>query len=202
MVDDQQEVVKETKVVKDNEVVKEMEVAAPGHLVEKDVWKSKPTSWRDAAAAAGVLTFAAANDGVFHQQNGGGDIVKTKRKTPKQNRTAPMKRKLDTAKFTESEKKMFKEAFNTDKSRLEKRQTRYDRPANFLILVEDNLHQPKPGGAFTAGKMMAFGRGPIMDKFLGGGVKHNSAEYFVHANTFDFTEKEIVDDKLVLNEDN
>ena len=104
MVDDQQEVVKETKVVKDNEVVKEMEVAAPGHLVEKDVWKSKPTSWRDAAAAAGVLTFAAANDGVFHQQNGGGDIVKTKRKTPKQNRTAPMKRKLDTAKFTESEK--------------------------------------------------------------------------------------------------
>ena len=70
-----------------------------------------------------------------------------------------MKRKLDTAKISESEKKMFKEAFNTDKGRLEKRQIRYDRPANFLILVEDNLHQPGPGGAFTAGKMMAFGRG-------------------------------------------
>ena len=30
-----------------------------------------------------------------------------------------MKRKLDTAKICESEKKMFNEAFNTDKSRLE-----------------------------------------------------------------------------------
>ena len=96
---------------------------------------------------------------------------------------------------------MFKEAFNTDKSRLEKRQIRYDRPANFLILVEDNLHQPGPGGAFTAGKMMAFGRGAIMGKFLGSGVKHNSAEYFVHANTFDFTEKDIFD-KLIPNGDN
>ena len=75
---------------------------------------------------------------------------------------------------------MFKETFNTDKSRLEKRQTRYDRPANFLILMEDILHQPGPGKAFTAGKMMAFGSGPInngiMDKFLGSGVKHNSVE--------------------------
>ena len=61
---------------------------------------------------------------------------------------------------------MFKEAFNTDKSSLEKRQTRYDWPANFLILVEDNLHQPGPGGAFTAGKMMAFGRGAIMEVVL------------------------------------
>ena len=35
---------------------------------------------------------------------------------------------------------MFKEAFNTDKTRLEKRHAKYDKPANFLILVEDNVH--------------------------------------------------------------
>ena len=40
-----------------------------------------------------------------------------------------------------------------------------------------------------------------MDKFLGSGVKHNSVEYFVHANTFDFTEKDIVD-KLIPNDFN
>ena len=46
-------------------------------------------------------------------------VLKTKRKTPKQYWTQPMKRKLDTAKICESEKKMFKEAFNTNKSLLE-----------------------------------------------------------------------------------
>ena len=49
--------------------------------------------------------------------------------------------------------------------------------------------------------MMAFGRGAIIGKFLGSGVKHISAEYFVHANSFDFTEKDIFD-KLVPNGDN
>ena len=58
---------------------------------------------KDTAAAAGVVTFAAANDGVFNQQNDGDDILNTERKTPKQYRTQPMKRKLDTAKTRPSE---------------------------------------------------------------------------------------------------
>ena len=54
---------------------KEMEVAAPpvaplaAPEKAKEVQKSKTTSWIDTAAAAGVVTFAAANDGVFNQQN-------------------------------------------------------------------------------------------------------------------------------------
>ena len=40
----------------------------------------------------------------------------------------------------QSLKKMFKEAFDTDKTRLEKRHAKYDKPVNFLILVEDNVH--------------------------------------------------------------
>ena len=63
-----------------------------------------------------------------------------KKKSLKEMRTGPVKRKESSVKLTESEKKMFKEAFNTDKTRLEKRHAKYDKPANFLILVEDNVH--------------------------------------------------------------
>ena len=89
-------------------------------------------------------------------------------------RTGPVKRKESSVKLTESEKKMFKEAFNTDKTRLEERHAKYDKPANFLILVEDNVHQAGPCGAGTAGMTMVYGRGKLMDQFLGEGVKHDS----------------------------
>ena len=65
---------------------------------------------------------------------------------------------------------MFKEAFNTDKARLEKRYAKYDKPANFLILAEDNVHKAGPCGAGTAGMTMVYGRGKLMDQFLGEGV--------------------------------
>ena len=42
-------------------------VAAPEKA--KEVQKSNTTSWIDTTAAAGVVTFAAANDGVFNQRN-------------------------------------------------------------------------------------------------------------------------------------
>ena len=41
-------------------------------------------------------------------------------------RTEQVKRKGSSVKITESEKKMFKEAFNTDKARLEKRHAKYE----------------------------------------------------------------------------
>ena len=69
---------------------------------------------------------------------------------------------------------MFKEALNTDKTRLEKRHAKYDKPANFLILVEDNVHQAGPCGAGTAGMTMVYGRGKLMDQFLGEGVTQHS----------------------------
>jgi hypothetical protein len=40
--------------------------------------------------------------------------------------------------ITDVQKKTFKEAFNTDKTRLDKRQLKYDRPQDFLILVKDS----------------------------------------------------------------
>ena len=92
---------------------------------------------------------------------------------------------------SESEKKMFKEAFNTDKTRLERRHAKYDKPANFLLLVEDNVHQAGPCGAGTAGMTMVYGRGKLMDQFLGKGVKHDSAHFYIHKNTFDFQRKDV-----------
>ena len=64
------------------------------------------------------------------------------------------------------------------------------RPANFLLLVEDNVHEGV--AAATAGKIMAFGMGPLRQRFLGGGVKFNPRDFYMHANTHDFT-REILD---------
>ena len=111
------------------------------------------------------------------------------KKTPKEYRTEAPKRKADGAALTNSEKKMFKEAFNTDKARLAKRQVKFNRAANFLILVEDNIHE---GVALTAGKIMAFGMGPLKERFLSEGVRFDSRDFFMHANTHDFT-REILD---------
>ena len=102
-----------------------------------------------------------------------------------------MKRKESSAKITDSEKKMFKEFFNTDKARLQKRQAKYNKPANFLLLVEDNVHQAGPGGAGTAGKIMAYGQGALLDKYLGNGVKYDQTDSFLHKNIFDFQRKEV-----------
>ena len=46
-------------------------------------------------------------------------------------------------------KKTFKEAFNTDKTRLEKGQQKLNLPQDFLILIIDNVHE---GGSKTANK--------------------------------------------------
>ena len=82
---------------------------------------------------------------------------------------------------------MFKESFNTDKSRLEKRQSKYKRPQNFLLIVEDNVHSKDSGKSETGGKLMVYSRGTIKNKFLGEGIKYNDQEFYMHANTTDFT---------------
>ena len=67
-------------------------------------------------------------------------------------------------------------------------QVKFNRAANFLIIVEDNIHE---GAALTAGKLMAFGMGPLKERFLSDGVRFNPHEFYMHANTHDFT-REIV----------
>ena len=107
-------------------------------------------------------------------------ILDLEKKSLKEMRTEQVKRKGSSVKITESEKKMFKEAFNTDKARLEKRHAKYDRPANFLLLVEDNVHQTGPCGAATAGMVMVYGKGKLMEQYLGKGVKHDPEQFYIH----------------------
>ena len=69
-------------------------------------------------------------------------------------------------------------------------QVKFNRAANFLIIVEDNIHG---GAALTAGKLMAFGMGPLKERFLSDGVRFNPQDFYMHANTHDFTRQIVVD---------
>ena len=111
---------------------------------------------------------------------------KKKKKTPLQYRTMQPKRMAEET-ISSSNKKMFKEAWNTDKSRMEKRQVKYNKPQNFLLILEDNIHQSgHDHGAKTAGKLMVYGKGPIREKFLKTGIQYNPCEYVMHANAHNF----------------
>ena len=111
---------------------------------------------------------------------------KKKKKTHLQYRTMQPKRMAEET-ISSSNKKMFKEAWNTDKSRMEKRQVKYNKPQNFLLILEDNIHQSGHDyGAKTAGKLMVYGKGPIREKFLKTGIKYNLREYVMHANAHNF----------------
>ena len=48
-------------------------------------------------------------------------------------------------KITNVLKKTFRVAFNADQTRLDKRQIKFDREPNFLILMKDNIHEKVPG---------------------------------------------------------
>lgn len=168
------------------EKIKEAEEVQRDAATAQHKAKATASSWREVAAAAGVTLVEA---GENLEQND--DILQKKKKTLKEMRTASVKRKQSTGKITESEKKLFKEAFNTDKTRLDKRHAKYNKKPNFLLLVEDNVHEAGPCGAGTAGMTMAYGRGPLMEQYLGKGVKYDQTHTFIHNNTFDFQRREV-----------
>ena len=101
-----------------------------------------------------------------------------KKKTPLQYRLEQPKRMAEE-KISNSNKNMFKESWNTDKSRFEKKQIKYSGPQNFLIILEDNIHQGGEKGAKTGGKLMAFGRGAIKDKFIKEGIQFDPTKFLI-----------------------
>ena len=94
------------------------------------VAKKKKKTWQEAAAAAGVVTMVRDDEVVFNS---------TKKKTPLQYRMQKPQIKESTKPLNMAEKKLFKEAFNTDKSRLYKRHPKYGKKRNFIIIVEDSV---------------------------------------------------------------
>ena len=81
--------------------------------------------------------------------------------------------------ISKSNRKNFKESFNTDKNRLEKRQSKFNKPSNFIVIMEDNIHQAgMEQSAKTAGKLMVYAKGPLKQDFLEGRLKYNSSDYY------------------------
>ena len=126
--------------------------------------------------------------------------VKRKKKTPLQYRTEAPKRMAEDI-ISSTNKKMFKEAWNTDKARFDKRQVKYNRPQNFLLILEDNIHEAgQEQSAKTAGKYMVYGRGAIKDNFLKDGIKYNALNFVMHANAHNFAVENVDDDQDVVQE--
>ena len=102
----------------------------------------------------------------------------SKKKTPKQYRNQEPKLKYIGKKLSMPEKKLFKEAFITDKDRLHKRQHKYNKERNFIVIMEDNVLGK---GAATSGKYMVYGSGTIKE-----GIKFDQEQYYMQANNTDF----------------
>ena len=155
--------------------------------------ENRPLSWKETAAAAGVLAMVTEESNLTEEPNleTPTEIGNAKKKTPKQYRLQLPKKKLE-AKLSLSDKKNFKEGWNTDKARFMKRQLKYNRSQNFIILMEDNIHSVGSGSE-TAGMVMAFGMGPLKEKFMSEGIKYKSSEHYLHANAYDFTREHAKD---------
>ena len=119
-------------------------------------------TWEEAAAAAGVLTMVRVDEPTYSHDNSEGKRT-NKKKTPLQYRKQEPKVKEATKPLTEAEKRLFKEAFITDKARLYKRQRKYEKESDCLIIIRDNVLGK---GAQTKGKYMAYGLGNIKKDFL------------------------------------
>ena len=113
-----------------------------------------------------------------------------KKKTPLQYRKQEPKVKEATKPLTEAEKRLFKEAFITDKARLFKRQRKYDKESDCLIIIRDNVLGK---GAQTKGKYMAYGLGNIKKDFLTEGIKFDADKFYMHANHTDFQMEAVPD---------
>ena len=139
-------------------------------------------TWEEAAAAAGVLTMVRVDEPTYSHDNSEGKRT-NKKKTPLQYRKQEPKVKEATKPLTEAEKRLFKEAFITDKARLYKRQRKYEKESDCLIIIRDNVLGK---GAQTKGKYIAYGLGSIKKDFLTDGMKFDADKFYMHANHTDF----------------
>jgi hypothetical protein len=157
----------------------------------KEIMKSD--GWKKAAAAAGIQLSIPTEleeieeieeDGSKEDKSTEATTSKTiKKKTPQESRTETVKVKT-MSKLNLHQKKNFKESFNSDKSRLDKRQEKFGQSPNFLLIMEDNVDS----AACTSGKFMVYGKGKIASKFFNNSLKFNKNDFFVHKKALNFEE--------------
>lgn len=145
-------------------------------------------TWIETAKAAGVVTMVQAGEQVINEKVS--EKESSRKRTPKEYRTQQPKVKEVGKKLTMPEKKLFKEAFITDKDRLHKRQQKYNKDRNFIVIMEDNVLGK---GALTSGKYMVFGSGEIKERFLSEGIKFDQEKYYMHANHTNFQMEKVTD---------
>lgn len=115
------------------------------------------------------------------------NVTKTrakKRKTAKEVRQAkPNPKKRSTARSHQN----FRDRYLTVKKRVDVLQPDHGVEQDFFFAVKNNLQDPNVrGAASTAGKWMVYGKGEIMGKFLGGGIKYERKKMVMMANAVDF----------------
>ena len=92
-------------------------------------------TWLQTAAAAGVLAMVREGEALGEEE-----LPSKKKKTPKQLRSQEPKVIPEGRKLTMAEKKLCKEGgFLTDKGRLHKCQKKFNKPANFILIMPDNV---------------------------------------------------------------
>ena len=91
-------------------------------------------TWLQTAAAAGVLAMVREGEALGKEE-----FPSKKKKTPQQLMSQEPKFIEEGREPTMAEKKLFKEGFLTDKGRLHKRQKKFNKPANFILIMPDNV---------------------------------------------------------------
>ena len=115
------------------------------------------------------------------------NVAKTrgkKRKMPKEVRKAkPTPKKRSTARSHQN----FRDRYLTVKKRVDVLQPDHGVEQDFFFAVKNNLQDPNVrGAASTAGKWMVYGKGELLGKFLGGGIKYEQKKMVMMANAVDF----------------
>ena len=88
----------------------------------------------------------------------------------------------------------FRESFLNTKKKISQLQPKHGTAQNFFFGIENNVQNPSVrGAAKTAGKVMVYGGGPLLQQFLREGIKYDNQIHYVCENDYDFAESQFSD---------
>jgi len=142
-------------------------------------------------------------EGEGEGKNGEGEKKeeKAKQRTKSDRLKDPIKVKVD-GRCAKANLNSFKAKYLTLKKKASAMQTKVGTEPDFLILMKNNLQNPKTNNASkTAGKYMVYGEGEIKTKLFKEGIKFESESMYAMANNFDYTELKVETEKDPKEED-
>ena len=114
-----------------------------------------------------------------------------KRKTSKEKRQSKaVEKQRGKARLQQN----FRESFLNLKKKISQLQPKHGTTQNFFFGIENNVQNPSVrGAAKTAGKVMVYGGGPLLQQFLRDGIKYDKDIHYVCENDYDFAEHQFSD---------